>query len=114
MALLTRLYSESKHFSYIVSCRDPQANEVFVDSLPWDRNFIRNLYSMLADDGIIIMQFGKAPNSDYSSEMVDNVLLWLEDVGIESFHQYENVGIKYQMAISPPIIYCFLLLIYIF
>merc|ERR1712194_574345 len=76
-------YDESKtEFDVIiVDAQDPQANEVFVDSLPWDRNFIRNLYSMLADDGIIIMQLGKAPNSDYSSEMVDNVLLWLEDVG---------------------------------
>ena len=48
---------------------------------------------MLADGGVISMQLGKAPNPRHPSEFADKILGWLEDDGMESFHQYENVSI---------------------
>ena len=43
---------------------------------------------MLADQGIIISQLGKAPSPGHRNENIDDILASLEAVGMESFHQY--------------------------
>ena len=48
---------------------------------------------MLDDQGIIIKQLGKAPSLIYSSKNIDNIIVSLEDVGM-NFHQYEYVSTK--------------------
>ena len=71
-----------------------QENEILFNNSSWDRNFTKKLHNMLADQGIIVMQLGKVPDPTHPNENIDDILASLEEAGIESVHQYENVSME--------------------
>jgi spermidine synthase len=72
---------------------DPESEVPFAEALYSDDAFMRAFYDSLSDDGILVVQLGAAPQS-YTPDGSRIVLLqrvFLEKLGFESIHAYEDV-----------------------
>jgi spermidine synthase len=83
-------------FGYLVS--DPESEIPFAQALYGNDTVMKTFYNSLSDDGILVMQLGKAPewfnpdetHSKYKNRAATTSLL--ERVGFESIHVYEEVS----------------------
>jgi len=86
---MTLTDSDEEKFDVII-CDAHDYGVLLSESLYTDELFFTLLFQALSTNGIIIMKLEKSQVAGMHSENLDRVTSFLEEIGIESFHPYEN------------------------